>query len=108
MEWKYIVLSMEYDAGERLGNGVPVTEKVMQEIPVIFPKFLVHKDVADISRVRSIRRNFDSIVAAGFCHIDSDGNWNCYGESESLRIESRETDSQLLNNYPSTRGIFKI
>lgn len=104
MRWKYIVLQMSYKAGEQLGNGSRAPRDLVQEIPVIFPEYLVHREVASVGRLPGVRRNFDDVVSAGFCY-NADGEWVCQGRSESLNLDSRSSDSDLLNNYERTRGI---
>lgn len=60
--------------------------------PVIFSELLTHVDVACALFSR------DSVVGAGFCYVNNDGLYVCYGESISLKIKSREAlDSKELN-----------
>jgi hypothetical protein len=35
-------------------------------------------------------------VSAGFCYLNEDGA-KCYGESTSLKLKSKESDSQIIN-----------
>lgn len=61
--------------------------------PVVFGDAAKHSDVA---------RGFMPavIVGAGFCHINVDGRYDCYGESTSLNIKSNgDADSKLLNTF---------
>jgi hypothetical protein len=58
--------------------------------PVLFSEILGHDEVA--------RGIGDEILGAGFCYINTDKKYTCYGESISLHIPSRgETDSAKLN-----------
>lgn len=61
-------------------------------VPVVFSGVLTHKDVANSLASR------DLITSAGFAYITSDGQYATYGRSESLNIDSAETDSRLLNS----------
>ena len=58
------------------------------EIPIIFPEFLTHAEVATWYR--------EKVVAGGFCYFDSE-EYSCYGESISLKVQSRgKKDSEIL------------
>lgn len=57
--------------------------------PVIFPNTLVHADVA---------YRVGHITGAGFCRKGPKG-WQCWGRSESLDINSAESDEELLNKW---------
>ena len=62
-------------------------------IPVVFTELATHKDVARGSMP-------GTILGAGFCSINVDGRYDCYGESTSLNVKSRgEEDSRLLNKF---------
>lgn len=59
------------------------------EFPVLFSEFMVHRAVAEKFGYH--------VIAAGFCYINDSGEYECYGESTSLKIKSRLEDSRLLN-----------
>jgi hypothetical protein len=62
-------------------------------IPVVFTELAVHKEVA---------RGFmpGKILGAGFCWINGDGRYECYGESTSLNVKSNdEDDAKILNKF---------
>lgn len=62
---------------------------------VVFPELINHNDMA-----RALNINPDDIWGAGFCYINKDAAWTCYGESISLKVKSRgEEDERLLNKY---------
>lgn len=64
-------------------------------IPVVFGDLISHVRVA-----YSLVTDPDDVIAAGFCYIDDNGRYVCYGESVSLRVKSRgEEDSSFLNKY---------
>ncbi len=69
------------------------------ELPVIFPKELVHKDMADMVNLAA-RREIDhwqstKTVSAGFVNFDAD--IICHGRSESLGMDSRrDVDAKLI------------
>ena len=60
------------------------------ETPLIFPKFLNHKEVANKIDSSNIP------ISAGFCDV-IDNKFKAHGRSQSLNISSREQDSRLLN-----------
>lgn len=105
-EWKYVVIREEF----RNGTGTPL----LQEHPILFPKTLTHTDVGRavlFSDELMERGNERDIVAAGFCRLESTGNWACYGESESLKdigcvgYKSRATDPDLFASLGLTHGL---
>lgn len=58
--------------------------------PFIFSELSSHADVA--------RALGGSVIAGGFCYIDQAGKYACYGESVSLKTQSRgEVDAGILN-----------
>lgn len=60
--------------------------------PVVFSDFLQHSDVA--------RGLGGKVMGAGFCFLNEDGHYVCYGKSVSLGVESdAERDSKILNKY---------
>jgi hypothetical protein len=77
---KYIVL--EQDLGEGL----------KREVPIVFPNCLTHSLVAQ-AMVKSEELTGARPIAAGF--IDMDANV-CFGESESLKLKSRDIKDRLL------------
>lgn len=42
-----------------------------------------------------IHFNGENPISAGFCYFDG-SEWKCYGESISLKLKSKEEDSNLL------------
>ena len=82
MLMKYIVVQSEDEHGN------------IHELPIMFPYSLVHKAMKECtwrSLIESDHR-FISCVGAGFCSLGTDklgGLIVCFGESESLGIESR-------------------
>ena len=64
-------------------------------VPVVFGDVASHVSVA-----YSLVTDPDSVIGAGFCYIDDNGKYVCYGESIGLRVKSRgEEDSNFLNKY---------
>jgi len=65
-----------------------------QYIPIVFPETINHADMA-----RNMGWKREDIVGAGFVYVNGD-SYNCYGESVSLRVKSREEeDVKILNRY---------
>lgn len=77
---KYIVLE------QIIGDGLK------REIPIIFPNALTHAIVAECM-MKSEELVGAVPIAAGFLDIDTE---NCYGESESLKLQSRGQQDRLL------------
>jgi hypothetical protein len=61
------------------------------EVPVLFPHCLTHHDVA--KKLNGVP------VSAGFFVLKSDGEYETFGRSESIGIDSRPEDSDILNCY---------
>ena len=60
------------------------------ELPFVFSELSTHADVAYALGGK--------VVGAGFCFVDDDQQYVCYGESISCRVKSREKiDSAILN-----------
>jgi hypothetical protein len=78
MELKYIML--------QLGDSF---------LPVVFPKTLIHKDVAKGMEYASHRMG--EVVSAGFAWYDDKTNaWQAYGRSESLDLDSNPEDGKRI------------
>ena len=68
-----------------------VVNCVLQDVIILFPKFITHKEMA-----RKIRKE---VISAGVAEIEPGVNPSCYGYSQSLHVGSRvETDSILLRS----------
>ncbi len=62
------------------------------ETPIIFPKRLLHEEIADAVENREV-------ISAGFVR-QTDGKIECYGESLGLELSSRgEDDTILIQHY---------
>jgi hypothetical protein len=57
--------------------------------PVLFHETLVHRDM----------RCAGKITSAGFCQQDAEGNWFCYGRSESLNMDISPKDANIINRF---------
>lgn len=60
------------------------------ETPIIFPNFLNHRDIAE-----KIDPDL-AIISAGFCNLYN-SEFRIYGRSQSLNLDSRKEDRELLN-----------
>lgn len=69
---------------------VMVIDNYDEESPILFPECITHRDVAGFSRLK--------VVSAGFC-MKADGQWQASGRSESLRVDSRTQDSEIIQRY---------
>ena len=75
-----------------------VTGDIWQEVPIIFPEILTHKEVADSgTKILS-----GTVVSAGFCSFLLEC---AFGKSVSLDIESRKNDLAMMNSYGIHQGI---
>jgi len=64
------------------------------KLPVVFSELQQHSDVA-----RVVFPGL-KIIGAGFVSVTDDGSYECYGESISLKVQSRgEKNSDILNYY---------
>ena len=61
------------------------------EFPVLFPKQLIHRDIA-------FRY---TAVSAGFWFMDKNGKVTVYGNSDSLGLNSRPEDAAIIEKYLS-------
>jgi hypothetical protein len=72
-------------------------------VPVIFPEFMVHKDVAHhMLRNIDLRRGGAEVVSAGKIELNG---VTCYDRSETLGVESRPRDGQVIEMYGVLFGI---
>lgn len=60
--------------------------------PFIFRKLFTHADMQYLARSQGYK-----IVSGGFVCIDPDGDYKCFGRSESLNLDSRPEDSDIIN-----------
>lgn len=79
-----------------------IIETHMCAVPIVFSELQQHSDVAHaFARQPGEGETYkDVIIGAGFCIVNADGMFQCYGESISLNVKSRgEPDSKFLNKY---------
>ena len=69
-------------------------DMMTKEEIILFPETLVHNDFGQycIHQYMSLDFKNVNIVSAGFCNAEA----KCYGESETLKLKSREEDSGLI------------
>lgn len=83
MVMKYVVLKSEDEQGN------------IHELPIMFPYVLIHKEMKECGwrALMKSEHSFIECVGAGFCSFtvlgDGSSHVTCYGESESLGIQSR-------------------
>jgi hypothetical protein len=74
-----------------------------RKVPIIFPDELVHKFVAEaIANHREYREFGLKVVSAGQCAIECSG---IFGESETLKLKSNQTDGLVINSYDYLHGL---
>lgn len=89
MAWKYIMIQVDDRA-----------------YPIIFPYELVHQEVWQRLRYpffQMAKMKDPVVVGAGM--VEGLACCIAMGESETLHIESRPEDTQLINNHPYEKGI---
>lgn len=79
---------------------------VEQKVPIIFPNFLVHKDVARYITgmlIREHKRDKEITVASAgevsMVHL------SCFGKSETTKAESDPDDADLIEFFEYTQGL---
>lgn len=92
---KYIVLEI-------------IQDELTREVPIIFPAFMIHADVAKyIKHQLAMEHETTNVktVSAGELNLFG-AELNCSGFSETLNIKSRGVeDTQLLSMYNYTHGV---
>lgn len=70
-----------------------VRDRNDEEHAIVFPDAIIHKDVARIHRAADVR-----VISAGSCSIKNSPATvsQAWGKSESLEIESRPEDTDIL------------
>ena len=72
-----------------------------RKIPIIFPDFMVHSEVANkIGEILSLT-NSTKVVSAGEIKISVQ---NCSGKSETLGVGVRKGDATLIHEYDYFHG----
>lgn len=79
--------------------------EVAKLVPIIFPDFMTHVDIAkagteilaNIHRLNDVR-----VVSAGDIDLSL---VECSGSSETLKTESNEEDAKVINSYDYVHGI---
>jgi hypothetical protein len=75
------------------------------EIPIIFPKMLVHRLVAgQLASMLRNQHNYEEVkvVSAGETNIHC---FSCSGKSESLEVEARPQDREMIDQHEFHNGI---
>jgi hypothetical protein len=61
--------------------------------------FVLWADMTMTYHAHMARLIREPVISAGFCRLELDGYFNCYGKSESLGISCHPTDSHELNRF---------
>lgn len=79
---------------------------IFRLLPIIFPKYLVHADVAKYFEHLLRRSGIDNakLYSAGECNLFG-GKVTCSGRSETLNINSQPDDDIVISTYNYTGGI---
>lgn len=75
-----------------------------QRVPVVFPNFMVHSDMAEaLTEVLKLKHRFKKVkvVSAGDCNVLE---VKCSGRSSTLRLPSLEGDTAIVSTYDYTHG----
>lgn len=94
MGFKYVMLEVE------LGE-------VSQMVPIIFPDFMIHEDIAKcIQDVLKQNHQMDSkAVSAGDINYIGSDYMMCFGESETLKLSADPKDARIIITYEYLHGI---
>lgn len=60
---------------------------------IVFPNYMSHAQVARLLGVKP--------ASAGMCRKDSEGNWYCFGYSQTLGLRASGEDEKYLNRLGS-------
>jgi hypothetical protein len=60
------------------------------ELPIVFNSIIDHSQIAS-----AFAR--EHILSAGKCSSGDSNQWQCYGKSVTLNLESRQCDARILN-----------
>lgn len=81
---------------------IPLGSELKRNVPVIYPDFLVHEDVANAFKTINGMEKA-TVISAGHTSLTVD---ECYGRSSTLNIDSREDeDNRIINAYEYCHGI---
>lgn len=61
-----------------------------EEFPILFPDAIRHVEIAGMIK--------NKILSAGFVEQTDKGKWECFGESEGLKIKSRPQDTRIVHD----------
>lgn len=85
---------------------------LIREVPFIFPDSFVHAEIAKrmthmllIERPEGVARQVTTVSGGFISSLNVGGKDACYGESESLKLRSREKDSVLISAHDYLHGI---
>ena len=88
---KYIIIRTQFSKG------------VFQEIPFIFPETLTHSLTSEaLLQSLEFKDRKPEVVSAGFYNFI---NESAYGNSVSLKLHSRESDSELISGFDFHKGL---
>ena len=88
-----------------------VSEDISRAHHMIFPEHMTHSVVAMgyMALFKIEEKKEVAIYSAGFCNIDSDGDWDCLSGSDSLGIahnpEVDSLDEKILNRAEAFNGL---
>ncbi len=76
------------------------------KIPIIFPKLLVHSEVAE-RMIHLLRRQFREVkaVSAGEVFFQVDGGCLTTGGSETLNLKAEKTDARIIETHDYLHGL---
>lgn len=77
------------------------------EQPIVFPELITHRDLAMRIRGEPVSAGFvvlTTTTVEGTIEPKAEAGYYCYGRSESLNLDSRPEDSDILNKLISGRS----
>lgn len=78
-----------------------------KKVPLVFPDFLVHKEIARVFKQALRRHGFDDVefVSAGMVDFGIGGGFECSGLSETLNLCSNPEDGRVIELYDYLHGM---
>ncbi len=76
-------------------------------VPLLFPNFLVHREMATVFRRALRRHGFEEVSfgSAGEVDFGIGGGFECSGRSETMQLEARTEDARIIELYDYLHGL---
>lgn len=83
---------------------VSLQDGLTKLVPIIFPDFMVHEDVAEVIKVcLAMQHKMESeVYSAGEITFEEP---HCSGKSETLKVDASDADSAIIAMYDYFHGL---